>query len=316
MTSDTLIERTTSKEGHSSIESMVLSDLITTFMGCFKVKFGHNMVSIILSKDIELSKLKKCLFMARYIKTTQCTEIKMKKIGVLYYFCMSVVIILSAAVPAIMAFDSENRTTFWITWTFALTITILNSFIGSYKLQKEYFILNNILLQLRREGWSFLELSGYYGQPEETDVSGVYERATHDNKTDRFFARVENIKRKQFMAEFTSNGKRSGSRTNGNDTISTDSNENTSVRRRCSGAINDNFVPESPLHLIRSRNRRTRAQSDPDINNIVIIDPKTKTMAKKYSQYKIEMPIEEQYSTINDVNEIVIDELPVGENPP
>ena len=178
--------------------------IVTKCCGCFNVKFGHDMYNIIHSPDLDLDPLHKRLFVTRYLKTTQRTEIKARMVSALYFVLLTTTIIIGVSVPAIMSLsaNSSDKTLFWVTWSFSLGLAIINGLVGTFKIQREYIVLNSMLVRLKGEGWAFLELCGQYSQP--TTIDGLSAPACHRNKIQHFFNRIEYLKQKQFIAEFSS----------------------------------------------------------------------------------------------------------------
>ena len=210
------VEENYSVSGESGAIESAIDHLITKCCCCFNISFGHDMKDIVYSNMIDLDPIHKQLFISRYIKTTQHTEIKARLVSFSYFVLVTITIILGVAVPAIMSLSADSdRVWYWVTWTFSLILAIINGFIGTFKIQKEYIVLNSVLVRLKGEGWAFLELCGSYGTPvNRDDGSGETEPATHRNKIQKFFYRIENLKQKQFIAEFSESAQDSRSNRN------------------------------------------------------------------------------------------------------
>lgn len=98
----------------------------------------------------------------------------------------------SLVVPALLSLNKSEQL-FWIIWMVSLLVSISNSLISIFKIDKKYYSLNAIYRKLESEGWQFMNLTGnYYTAPE----------IGHDSQIQNFAFRLEKITMEQADEEY------------------------------------------------------------------------------------------------------------------
>lgn len=102
----------------------------------------------------------------------------------------------SLIVPALLSLNQTNYFVFWIIWVLSLLVSMSNSVVSIFKIDKKYYILNSVYKKLESEGWQFINLTGnYYSAPE----------IGHDSQIQTFAYRLEKISMQQAEEEYRKN---------------------------------------------------------------------------------------------------------------
>jgi hypothetical protein len=121
--------------------------------------------------------------MVRYLDLLYTVRRRTKLYSFAFYSLRVSISLGSLVVPALLSL-SQSEFLFWIIWTLSLFVSISNSLIGIFRIDKKYYTLNALYKKIESEGWQFINLTGnYYTLPE----------FGHDSQIQNFSFRLETI---------------------------------------------------------------------------------------------------------------------------
>jgi hypothetical protein len=130
--------------------------------------------------------------MVRYLDLLYSVKRRSRVYSFAFYSLRISISLGSLIVPALLSLN-QSELLFWIIWILSLFVSISNSFIGIFKIDKKYYILNALYKKLESEGWQFMNLTGnYYSAPE----------IGHDSQIQAFAYKLEKIIMQQADEEY------------------------------------------------------------------------------------------------------------------
>lgn len=133
--------------------------------------------------------------MVRYLDLLFTVKKRAQLYSLAFYSLRVSISLGSLVVPALLSLN-QSEYLFWIIWTFSLLVSISNSLISIFRIDKKYFSLNALYKKIESEGWQFINLTGNYYSP--YDIG-------HDSQIQNFSFRLENIYMKQADDEYRKN---------------------------------------------------------------------------------------------------------------
>jgi hypothetical protein len=121
--------------------------------------------------------------MVRYLDLLYSVRRRTRYYSFAFYSLRVSISLGSLVVPALLSL-TQSEFLFWIIWTLSLLVSISNSLIGIFRIDKKYYTLNALYKKIESEGWQFMNLTGnYYTLPE----------FGHDSQIQNFSFRLETI---------------------------------------------------------------------------------------------------------------------------
>jgi hypothetical protein len=121
--------------------------------------------------------------MVRYLDLLYSVRRRTRYYSFAFYSLRISISLGSLVVPALLSL-TQSEFLFWIIWTLSLFVSISNSLIGIFRIDKKYYTLNALYKKIESEGWQFMNLTGnYYTLPE----------FGHDSQIQNFSFRLETI---------------------------------------------------------------------------------------------------------------------------
>ena len=171
-------------------------------------EFNDNIIEVLNEIQFyEQPRLKKKIFINRYISLITNFEKKKKLVGDAYYILKILNQIFSIITPALLSIQHIGGTSsdyenpfYWSTWVLTLLVGIITNFMAMFSLDKNFYSISLTLELLKVEGWEYIELSGKYS----SDSDDKY---NHDRKFSLFCNEIEKIVKKNLKSEYMNNKK-------------------------------------------------------------------------------------------------------------
>jgi len=148
-------------------------------------------IDIILTniEQLELGNKEKLAIRSRFLTLFYKYKSESKKYEHLYNFSRVIITFGSISIPSLLTIETivDKSISFWVVWTLSLTVSILNSYVSLFKIDKNYYSLTALCEQMNSEFWQFNSLCGRY--------SGFYthNEPTHMNQFIYFMNNIEKI---------------------------------------------------------------------------------------------------------------------------
>jgi hypothetical protein len=146
-------------------------------------------------ESLDPDKEARVAIMVRYLDMYTSVKRRARYYSVGFYTLRVCISLGSLIVPALLSLN-QSVLLFWIIWILSLLVSISNSLIGIFRIDKKYFSLNALLKKLESEGWQFMNLTGNYYTV--LDIG-------HDSQIQNFSFRIENIYMRHVDDEYRKN---------------------------------------------------------------------------------------------------------------
>jgi hypothetical protein len=149
-------------------------------------------------KNINLSNSDKELMLIRYISIMKKIESQYRKNSLFYTWSNLFTSIASILVTAFISINnlkslsySVSVSLWWMAWSLALGISLVNTIGSFYKWDRKYLLLFKIYYKLEQEIWMYLELVGPYTNANKNNNNNNHNN--HKNKLKLFLSRIESV---------------------------------------------------------------------------------------------------------------------------
>ena len=175
-----------------------------------KSKFSKRFNRILDDTDEKsLSNYNKLIIQERFLPMVNTMIIESIRSNIFYIILQTTTTLGSIFVPALLAAEETNifynstseqdveyaHNLYWTIWGISLAVTLSNAVIQLTNMEKKYVMRNIHVSQMKKEGWLFLQKSGA--------IYGKFKNKIHDDFINIFWDRVENLRFKQVISNFS-----------------------------------------------------------------------------------------------------------------
>ena len=163
-----------------------------------KRKISSEQLLFNVFEQLDLEPYKKTVLQNRYLTVLKNFHWRANKLAYIFYISRMTVTVGSILVPAFLSIRmNSDSELFWTAWILSILVTICNSLISLFKLDKKYYFIHTTMEMLHSEGWQYIGLSGRYSNRDAPHIP-----ATHDNQFLIFFHMAEKLKMRQVEEEY------------------------------------------------------------------------------------------------------------------